>query len=114
MVPHAMASQNGHAEGDLLLGKEGIDVNQAANDGATPLFLASQNGHAECVTLLLGKEGIDVNQAAMMVPQIMASQNGHAECVTLLLGKEGIDVNQAMDEGATPLSWRVRAAIPRV
>ena len=48
----------------LLLGKEGVDVNQATNDGATPLFIASQKGHAEVVSLLLGKEGVDVNQAS--------------------------------------------------
>ena len=40
----------------LLLDKEGIDVNQAKNNGVTPLFMASQKGHAECVSLLLAKE----------------------------------------------------------
>ena len=108
-TPLFIASQNGHAEVvSLLLGKEGVDVNQATNDGATPLYIASQEGHAEVVSLLLGKEGVDVNQATNdgATPLFIASQNGHAEVVSLLLGKEGIDVNQATNDGATPLYHR--------
>ena len=87
----------------LLLAKEGVDVNQATNDGATPLFMASQNAHA-VVSLLLGKEGVDVNQARNggYAPLSIAILLGHAEVVSLLLGKEGVDVNQATDDGATP------------
>ena len=47
----------------MLLDKEGIKVNKARNDGATPLFFACQNDHSECMSLLLGKQGINVNQA---------------------------------------------------
>ena len=57
----------------MLLAKEGVDVNQATNDGATPLCIASQNGHCEVVSMLLAKEGVDVNQAMrMMVPRHFA------------------------------------------
>ena len=36
----------GHCEVvSMLLAKEGVDVNQAMNDGATPLLIASQKGH---------------------------------------------------------------------
>ena len=63
-----MWPEDGHAEVvSLLLGKEGVDVNQVNDDGATPLYIASWEGHAEVVSLLLGKEGVDVNQATMMV-----------------------------------------------
>ena len=37
-------------------------MNQASDDGATPLFLASQSGHSEVVSMLLAKEGVNVNQ----------------------------------------------------
>ena len=71
----------------MLLGKEGIDVNQAANDGITPLFIASYEGHAEVVSLLLGKEGIDVNQANNngITPLIAASQASRVAVAKLLL-----------------------------
>ena len=74
---------------------QGIKVNQATNDGWTPLFCKS--GRPWSVSLLLARQGIDVNQADNdgFTPLFMASQNGHAECVSLLLAKEGIDVNQA-------------------
>jgi L,D-peptidoglycan transpeptidase YkuD (ErfK/YbiS/YcfS/YnhG family) len=48
---------------ELLLGKDGVDVNKANNDGLTPLFRASQMGHEKVVELLLGKDGVDVNKA---------------------------------------------------
>ena len=87
MVPRHFSwrVRKGHAEVvSLLLGKEGVDVNQATNDGATPLFIASQKGHAEVVSLLLGKEGVDVNQATNngTTPLYIASQEGHADVVS--------------------------------
>ena len=89
----------------MLLGKEGVDVTQAEDDGETPLCIASQKGYAEVVSLLLGKEGVDVNQARNdgVTPLFRASQEGHAEVVSLLLGKEGVAVNQARNDGITPL-----------
>ena len=47
----------------MLLAKQGVDVNQATNDGATPLSLRVEKGHAEVVSMLLAKQGVDVNQA---------------------------------------------------
>ena len=43
----------------LLLGAEGMNVNQAMNDGTTALYMASQNGHLDVAKLLLGAEGIN-------------------------------------------------------
>ena len=67
----------------LLLAKEGIDVNQADDDGGPHFLLASQNGQAECVSLLLAKEGISEpghNDGA--TPLLVASDKGHTECVS--------------------------------
>jgi hypothetical protein len=89
----------------MLLAKQGVNVNQAADDGATPLFMASQKGHAEVVSMLLAKQGVNVNQAANSgaTPLYVASQNGHAEVVSTLLVKQGVNVNQAKNNSATPL-----------
>ena len=65
-------------------------MNQAADDGATPL----SEGHCEVVSMLLAKEGVDVNQAMDdgFTPLYIASQNGHCEVVSMLLAKEGDDL----------------------
>ena len=70
----------------MLLAKQGVDVNQAKNNGSTPLYIASRNGHTELVKLLLAAPGIDVNQAANdgWTPLWSASVNGHTEIVELL------------------------------
>ena len=47
----------------MLLTKQDVGVDKAANNGATPLFFASHEGHSEVVSMLLAKQGIDVNQA---------------------------------------------------
>ena len=79
-------------------------MNQAANDGRTPLFTASYQGHVEVVKLLLAAPGIDVNQANNngFTPLYNASQEGHVEVVKLLLAV-GADVNKASKGGWTPL-----------
>ena len=89
----------------MLLAKQGVDVNQATNDGRTPLYIASHKGHAEVVSMLLAKQGIDVNQArgTGATPLWIASYKGHAEVVSMLLRKQGIEVNQATNNGLTPL-----------
>jgi ankyrin repeat protein len=39
----------------LLLARQGVEVNEAAADGATALHAASQKGHVEVVRLLLAR-----------------------------------------------------------
>jgi len=89
----------------MLLAKEGVDVNQAVNDGATPLFVASQKGHTAVVSMLLGKQGVDVNQAmdGGTTPLLTASWHGHTAVVSMLLAKQGVKVNQTAKDGITPL-----------
>jgi ankyrin repeat protein len=101
-----MASQNGHVDVvRLLLGAEGVEVNQANNNGYTALIMASNEGHVDVIRLLLGAEGVEVNQASNdgFTALKKASQNGHVDVVRLLLGAEGVEVNQAMNGGYTAL-----------
>ncbi len=81
------------------------DINQANENGATPLLMAAQNGHVDVVNALLAKEGIELNKAlpAGETPLYMAAENGHVEVVNALLAKEGIDLNKADQFGITPL-----------
>ena len=46
-----------------LLIEAGGDVNQATDDGSTPLYIASQQGHTDIVVILSGTPGIQINQA---------------------------------------------------
>ena len=47
---------------ELLLKADGVDVNKATEDGATPLYIASREGHSSVVELLLKADGVDVNK----------------------------------------------------
>jgi ankyrin repeat protein len=46
----------------LLLAREGVDVNKTAHNGFTALYMASQKGHVEVVGLLLARQGVEVNK----------------------------------------------------
>jgi hypothetical protein len=87
-----------------MLLKKGTNVDQANNNGATPLFIAAQNGHLEVVEVLL-EQRANVNQAKNVgaTPLYIAAQNGHLAVVKALLEK-GANIDQACNTGATPLS----------
>ena len=89
----------------MLLGKEGIQVNQADQFGQTPLILAAYKGHATIVGRLLQRDDVQVNQANKKgsTPLCFAAMEGHVKVVELLLNKEGIQVNMASNGGTTPL-----------
>ena len=56
-----LAAHNGHDRVvQILVQTEGVNVNQAMEDGATPLFIASQNGHYNVVETLVAA-GADPN-----------------------------------------------------
>ena len=63
----------------------GADVNQADNDGTTPLIIVSGTGHVEVVRALLDR-GADVNQATNNggTPLMLAKAFKHTEIIRLL------------------------------
>jgi hypothetical protein len=83
----------------------GADVNQAANEGATPLYIAVQESRLELARCLVKELGADVNQAAPdgATPLFIAAQLGHLNMVRLLVKELGADINIARSNGFTPL-----------
>ena len=77
---------------DLLLSKNGIQVNLATNTGGTPLHWAANNGHDEVVKSLLRKDGIQVNLQDMNgnTPLAYAAEGRHGRIVEMLLRKEAV------------------------
>ena len=57
-----MAAYQGNEAIVRVLMELGADVNQATDDGVTPLFIGAQNGH-EAVVRTLIEAGADVNKA---------------------------------------------------
>jgi ankyrin repeat protein len=102
-APAHAASQNGQTDELVLFLDKRADVNLAANNGTTPLFMASCRGYADTVSLLL-ENGADVNLAhkSGITPLYQAALLGHTEVLVLLL-ENGADVNLAKNDGSTPL-----------
>ena len=63
------------------------NVDQAKNDGATPLYVAAQEGFTEIVKLLIteGKADVDKAENDGATPLYIAAQEGNAEVVELLV-----------------------------
>ena len=90
----------------LLLQHPDIAVNQAKNDGMTPLLCACQHGYKDNVQFLLQHPDIAVNQTNKCgeTPLHCACKNGWGAVVQLLLRQPGIDINRASHHnGTTPL-----------
>ena len=83
--------------------KKGADVNQATENGQTPLFIACFNGHVDAARLMLDK-GAEVDRANVggVTPLWIACSEGHVNAVRLLL-KRGAEVDRAIMDGTTPL-----------
>ncbi len=89
-----------------LLSVQGINVNLAQQQGATPLYLAAQEGHVKIVEMLLAARGIKINLSKWdgATPLFVAAQNGHVETVELLLAAPGVKVNlKTSADGGTPV-----------
>ena len=78
------ARSNGHVDAARLLLEKGVEVDRAAEDGATPLHNACEKGHAE---LLLLENGADANRVHKCgsTPLYVACEKGNADVARLLL-----------------------------
>ena len=99
-----MASQEGQVEVVRLLIDAGALINQANNDGATPLFIASAKGQVEVIRVLIDA-GALINQAMNngVTPIWVASHNGHMAIVRYLI-LHGSGMEQPDNQGRTPLT----------
>ena len=78
-----------------LLKRNEIQVNQASNDGATPLYVACETGQVSLVAVLLEAKNIDVDKAVQgWTPIMVAQDEHHVEVVALLqqYGSSRIDI----------------------
>ena len=91
-----------------LVVDRGVDVNQAAPDGATALHWAVHRNDAGLVGLLLdaGADVSAVNRYGVQ-PISLAAENGNAEILEALLDA-GADPNAALPEGETVLMTAAR------
>jgi hypothetical protein len=73
----------------------GADVNQADNDGTTPLFIAAEVGSLDVVSCLVKELGADVNQADNdgNTPLFTAARQGKLGVVHWLLVEGGASVD---------------------
>eukprot|EP00038_Savillea_parva_P013937 m.9622 g.9622 ORF g.9622 m.9622 type:complete len:461 (+) comp2656_c0_seq1:96-1478(+) len=110
-TPFIMVAQAGLEDEVNMLLKMGADVNQAAGDGGTALFVAAEHGQASMVRTLLGAKA-DVDKARPLdgaTPLMAAASNGHADIVrTLAEAKASVNAARASD-GATALYLAAQA-----
>ena len=81
---------------------KGAEVDQANENGRTPLFVACFKGHVGAARLLLDK-GADVNRAVKnWTPLYVACLAGHVDVAQLLLERSA-EIDRADEDGETPL-----------
>ena len=84
--------------------ENGGDVNQAMNDGATPVFVASQNGHtASPQAPPRERWEREPGRQRRLLTRVHCLVKGHTAALKLLL-ENGGDANQANNNGAHPCS----------
>ncbi|EOD11325.1 hypothetical protein EMIHUDRAFT_357793 [Emiliania huxleyi CCMP1516] len=83
-----MACQEGQLEIARLLLEAGADVNQAKQNGATPLFAACHFGHLE-VAKLLSSYGASRAATPLGTPEEAANSRGHADLAAWLVASRG-------------------------
>jgi hypothetical protein len=85
--------------------ENGCPVDEALDNGCTPLLMAAQNGHGTVVRALINA-GADVNimtnESDGTTPLFAAAFMG-SETIVRVLIQAGADVNMARDNGTTPL-----------
>jgi ankyrin repeat protein len=101
-----VAAQNGHIDIVVwLTGESKASVDQAAKDGATPMFIAAQNGHIEIVVWLVGEGKASVDQGTKngVTPLHVATHNGHIKVTRWLIEVGKAKVDHVSELVRTPL-----------
>uniref|UniRef100_A0A8D2Q6F3 Cortactin-binding protein 2 n=1 Tax=Varanus komodoensis TaxID=61221 RepID=A0A8D2Q6F3_VARKO len=100
---HQAAAQGNVTLLSMLLNEEGLDINDACEDGYSALYSAAMNGHTDCVRLLLtSKAQVDPVDKNGFTPLCSAVAQGHYKCAEILIMYHA-DVNHAAERGETPL-----------
>jgi ribosomal protein S24E len=88
-----------------LLARKEIQINQALNNGATPLYIACHEDRLKVVNALLARKEIQINQAMNdgRTPLYTACEKDHVKIINMLLARKEIYINQATNDGWTPL-----------
>jgi ankyrin repeat protein len=88
-----------------LVQELGGDVNQAAFDGNTALFISAQYGDLAAVVCLVKELGADVNRCHESGWTLLhaATTGSHLAVMRCLVNDFGVNVNQARADGTTPL-----------
>jgi Ankyrin repeats (3 copies) len=88
------AAEDGNAEAvQLLLPVDGIDVNMADENSATPLFLASAHGHTDIAPRLLANWRVDPSapdDREQWMPLYAAARKSHVDVVKQLASCDGV------------------------
>ena len=87
-------------------GEEGW-VDNASDEGVTPLLAAASEGHIAILQKLLGTGKADVNARDKEGTNSLmaAAARGHLECIQSLIKVDGIDVNAQNTDGHTALMF---------
>ena len=89
----------------LLIERDGVDINARDNEGMTPLIWAAYGGN-ESVARLLIERGADMNATDNrgMTALLVVAMSPDEATVRLLI-ERGVDTNAMDSEGKTPLMW---------
>jgi len=82
-------------------------VDEASDEGVTPLVAASSEGHVAILKMLLdtGKADVNAKDKEGTNSLMAAAARGHLECIQSLITIKGIDVNSQNTDGHTALMF---------
>lgn len=87
-------------------GKEGGYIDDASDDGITPLIAASSEGHLEVVKLLVAaKANVDAKDQDQTTALMAAAARGHVDVARELVAVAGAAVNEQNADGHTALMF---------